>query len=228
MTRFRTVTVVLSLAASLAVSRPAAAQLAQYSFVGLPGDQTSTPASMTATNVTATGITRSAALNPAARPDSMSSTNFTAAFDLSRYYTFTVTASNATRFDFNSLNLTTNTATNGPRTFEIRTSLDGFTTRVGAYSLAAPAPTTTRTIDLNGLDAQTLSAASPTSVEFRFYASDAGSITAQLRLMESTAGPGVSLNGSLVPSPVPEPTTTLALAAAGLAALRFSRRRVFG
>jgi hypothetical protein len=122
--------------------------LATYDFTGEPGNQTSTKATSTATNVTAGAITRATSLTATAGVDSINSSNWTTAtkLDTTRYYTFTLTPQNSCALDITKLSITTKTSSTGPANGAIATSDDNF----ASTASFTPNVTATPALSVNG------------------------------------------------------------------------------
>ena len=122
--------------------------LATYDFTGEPGNQTSTKATSSATNVTAGAISRATSLTATTGVDSINSSNWTAAtkLDTTRYYTFTLTPQGSCTRDVTKLSITTKTSSTGPASGSIATSEDKFATTVSF----APNTTATPSLSVSG------------------------------------------------------------------------------
>jgi hypothetical protein len=122
--------------------------LATYDFTGEPGNQTSTKATSSATNVTAGAISRATSLTATAGVDSINSSNWTTStkLDTTRYYTFTLTPQGSCSLDITKLSITTKASTTGPASGSLATSDDNFATTTSF----APNTTATPTLSVNG------------------------------------------------------------------------------
>jgi hypothetical protein len=102
--------------------------LATWDFTGQPGSQASTPATSSATGVTAGAIIRQTTLTASAGTGSINSSNWptAAALDATKYYTITLTAPSGCTLDVASLSVTAKSSTTGPSMASVATSADGF------------------------------------------------------------------------------------------------------
>ncbi len=115
--------------------------LATFDFTGEPGNQTSTPATSTAKDITAGAMTRSSALTAVSGLDSMNSSAWSTSsnIDATRYYTVTLTPSGGCTLDVTSVSITTKSSSTGPTQAALATSADKFTnaTQVAPNTTAA-------------------------------------------------------------------------------------------
>ena len=122
--------------------------LATYDFTGEPGNQTSTKATSSATNLTAGAISRATSLTATTGVDSINSSNWTTStkLDTTRYYTFTLTPQSSCTLDITKLSITTKASSTGPASGSIATSADKFATTVSF----TPNTTATPSLSVNG------------------------------------------------------------------------------
>lgn len=144
-------------------------QLAQFSFTGAAGNEANFPpdAASIATGLTVSNISRSAAIGTGAgiagRFNSNTWTTSTSV-DLNRYFTFSIQAQAGFNVSLNRIELDEDRSATGIRNWQVRSSLDNFTTVLAVFSV--PDDTnirTAQTINLTGFINFT------TAVEFRFY-----------------------------------------------------------
>ncbi|HEY1376337.1 MAG TPA: hypothetical protein VGF55_06060 [Gemmataceae bacterium] len=215
------------LVAGAAVAAGAGAVRAQstivaYDYTGLPGNQTTTPASSVATGVSATDIARSSDLVPSLAANTMSANNWPTSLTLTDptlgFYTFTLTPSSGFALNLSQLQIPLQSSGGGPDQVVVRSSLDGFTTDIGPPFMPLNNTLSTDTIDLTAATFQNLT--SP--IEFHVYGYFANNgPNGQLRFFPSTV-----VTGSVAPTPEPALTLSAAAAATGLAWLyRGIRRR---
>jgi hypothetical protein len=181
---------VISMAAIICVGRARGEILAQYSFTDVNAGQLNREATTVASNVTAGTITdapivfthpmveliRSTGVGYATEPvlSAQREPWNESLFPENVYFTFGLSANSGHILDLNSL--TFNVARGGaatPRTYDIRTSLDGFATSLtgGAVEISTQRPTFTPvSIDLSGATFQNIS--SPLTFQFRFFSPD--------------------------------------------------------
>jgi hypothetical protein len=116
--------------------------LATYDFTGQPGNQASTPATSSQTNVTAGAVSRAAALTATAGVDSINSSGWgtTANVDTTRYYTFSITPKGSCTLDVTSLSMTTQASGTGPTKGSVATSDDAFAAKTSFTPGAAAQP----------------------------------------------------------------------------------------
>ncbi len=145
--------------------------LATFDFTGQPGNQASTPATSTATDVTASGMTRSSALTATSGLDSMNSSAWTmsSSIDSTRYYTVTLTPSSGCTLDISSVAITTKSSSTGPTQAAIATSDDKFTKATSV----APNTSATASLSVSGAAG---------AVEVRVYGFAASSTSGTMRV----------------------------------------------
>ncbi|HEY2367742.1 MAG TPA: hypothetical protein VGH87_15200 [Polyangiaceae bacterium] len=145
--------------------------LVTYDFTGEPGNQTSTKATSSATNVTAGAISRATSLTASSGVDSINSSNWTTAskLDTTRYYTFTLTPQSSCTLDVTKLSITTKTSSTGPVNGSIATSDDGF----AATTSFTPNTTATASLSVNGATG---------AVEVRVYGFGASGVGGTMRV----------------------------------------------
>ena len=152
--------------------------LATWDFTGQPGTQASTPATSSATGVTAGAIIREPTLTASSGSGSINSSNWptSASLDATKYYTITLTAPSGCSLDVQSLSITAKSSTTGPTTAVVATSADGFahTTSVGTAGTAS-----TPSVSASGA-----------SVELRIYGYGAGGSGGTMRVSGTLAVTG--------------------------------------
>ncbi len=133
-------------------------------------------------SVVVSGIRRGAGISAATANDRYSANSWnTAGIDLSAYFEFSLTPNTGCEINFTSFVYTAQTSGTGPSNFDIRSSLDGFTSSIGF-------PTSTgTTIDLSTASFQNISS----SITFRIYGWGASSATGTFSIND------FSFNGSV-------------------------------
>ena len=189
------------LATLIATTCAYSADLAKWSFTSptsQPGDQVSTPVTTIDSSVqSASGITRGSGVTATTTPNSMNSSGWatTSTLDVSDYYQFTITPVAGTILNIDTLHFAERRSGTGISKFELRSSLDSYSSTVGSVVIV-PDDTATRqqTITL-GSAFDSISS----SVTFRLfgYASEASGGT--WRLENNTVKSGVVLEGNSVP-----------------------------
>ncbi|HEY1957278.1 MAG TPA: hypothetical protein VGH28_16780 [Polyangiaceae bacterium] len=160
---------------------PFSGTLATFDFSGETGKQVSTPATSTASGVTAGAIGRSSALTATSGANSINASNWTTAnkLDATRYYTFTLTPAGGCTLDLSSLSITTSASGTGPTLAALATSDDSFaaTSPVSIGATANPA------VSVNGATG---------AVEIRVYGYAASAAAGTLRISNT-----LTVTGSL-------------------------------
>lgn len=201
---------------------------ATYTFTGSPGNQASEPVDSNPTGATFSAISRGAGLTAATGLNSINSSGWTTLLlaDTADYYTLTATPSAGFTMNLDELAFTERRSLTGIRTFEIRSSLDGF-----LLPLFVPTPVPDndanrrQTFSLGPLFDNLTSA-----VEFRIlgYAAESAAGTWRLGVDTSSAGGGLPRNLEVKGDihSVGEPGTLLLLAF-GLIGAVATRRRYY-
>ncbi len=221
-----TTRILTALACVAAVACSAPAQIAQYNF---PGTSTGALfASSVASNVTATDInfTGSGASQYTPSPQRLrvtrapGTTSASLAVTNQSYFGFELVPSSG--FVLNLTSLTIDAATlAGNSGFVVRSSLDGFSTNLSSASVTTDATSSvypTFTTDLSGSQFNSVAPI----IRFRVYVWQSGdTIPSGASFFDN-----LTVNGTVVPAPVPEPTAVLGASAVALGAiLRFRRQR---
>ena len=113
-------------------------------------------------NIGVSGIGRGSGLNapPGNTADRYNARSWLATYDSTRYFYFTITPNPGYEIDFSSLTYTGESSNQGPTLIAIRSSLDGYSTNIGAPTI------TGTTINLSSTNYQNIS----TGITFRIYA----------------------------------------------------------
>jgi hypothetical protein len=158
-------------------------------------------------NITASGISRGSGLTASSGTDRFNSKSWsTGTIDTSDYYTFTLDANDGYELNFTSFDYTGAASASGPKAFELRSSLDGFTTNIGSPTASGT------TIDLTAAEFQHIT----DPIEFRLYGYSATSGSGTFSINDYT------FNGTV--EAVPEPNT-MALLGIGSLLMLASRHR---
>ena len=109
------------------------AQVVTFDFGGIAGDETIVVSNSNASYVTTSSITRGSGVSAAANADRINSTGWTtaASLDVNDYYEFTITPTPGCNFSITSIQMYHQRSGTGPRTFELRSNLDGYATTLG-------------------------------------------------------------------------------------------------
>jgi hypothetical protein len=194
---------------------------ASYDFTGQPGNQLSTPLAINSlpSALSLSAITRGSGLSPNAVANSMSSTSWNSpSFDSNDYYGFTIMPGSGSVLSLTNLNFTLRRSASGPVSFQVRTSLDGFSAALTSFSLAPSLVTdVNQSIDLSSLT--NLSA----PLTLRLYGFGASSAAGALRLNNTLTLTGTATAAS-ASSAAPEPSVIILLLL-GLGVLVRSRSR---
>ena len=160
---------------------PFTGALATFDLTSAPGNQTSTPATNVASELTAGDLSRSSALTATAGTGSINASNWTTstAADTTRYYTFKLTPQSGCALDLTSLSVTTSASKTGPTLASVATSDDNF----GAPTAVSVGATDTPALAVSGATG---------AVEVRLYGYAASSTSGTLRIATT-----LTVSGSL-------------------------------
>lgn len=174
--------------------------LVLYDFTGQPGDQTSTAATSVAPGLTASAIVRGAGVTASAAGNSMSASGWTtsSSADTDDYYGFTITPNPTNTITLTNISFAERRSGTGIRTFEIRSSLDSFSSAIAGTVTGVPDDTNTRNQSFTlGASFANLS----TAVTLRIYGYAAEGSTGTWRLANHTTDNGLLIDGTVVPEP---------------------------
>ncbi|HVF80748.1 MAG TPA: T9SS type A sorting domain-containing protein [Flavisolibacter sp.] len=106
------------------------AQLVSFSFAGSDGDESTWPSSAEGAGILPSAISRGPGITATANADRFNSKNWTVATspDVNDYIEFTITPKPGYSISLSSTQLQHQRSSTGPKSFVIRTSVDGFTT----------------------------------------------------------------------------------------------------
>ncbi len=198
------------------------ADLIRYDFSGSPGNQSFNLATILDPHVTAGTLFRGSGLSSNTTQNSINSSGWslTASIDPNDYYSFSLAPSANYQMSLSSLSFRERRSSTGIREFQIRSSLDGFSSIVPGSVISIPDVDTERdqTISLGGTFSGLTSA-----VEFRIYGYNAEGTTGTWRLQNHSTLGGLFIDGTT--TAVPEPGSSLVLAATGFAFVVWRRTR---
>ncbi len=110
--------------------------LATFDLSSQSGSETTAPATSSATGVTASALSRAAALTATSGSGSINSSNWptAASADATRYYSFSVTPASGCALSLSTLAIGTHASSTGPANGDVATSGDAFGTHFGTFS----------------------------------------------------------------------------------------------
>ncbi len=198
--------IILTLLLLLGIGRVAYSQgsLVSYDPTGQPGDQASqaaTPGINGGANITFSSLTRGS-VSANAGSNSFNSnfwslgSTFASAQTGNDYIEFTITPSGGFQFSIATFRIRNRRSTTGPSNVSLRSSLDGFSTDVRAWS-----PTTadaTETFTPSGLTNVT------SAVTFRIFGWNATSDAGTFRIVSSGGVLGLEIDGTVTPAGPPD------------------------
>lgn len=174
-------------------------QVIVFSFVGSNGDETSWPSSYEAAGVQQSTITRGSGVTAAANADRFNSKNWTTGTSAvsNDYLEFTITPNSGYSVTITDITLQHQRSSTGPKSFVIRTSLDGFASD-------ATNVVTIPDVNTNQTSTFTFSSAivSTSPVTIRIYAYNAETGNGTWGPGESVDGNDIVVSGSLTILPV--------------------------
>lgn len=200
-------------------SQVGTAGIVTFDVSSQPGNQASTLPAV-APNVFATSLVRGPGINASSGIGSINASGFTTmpSIDLSDYFQFTVTAAPGFALNAQELVFGERRSLSGIREFQVRTSLDQFSTFTSQYSFVMPDSDALRnhSIALTGLSGVT------DAVDIRIYGFASESSAGTWRLVNHADYGGIVLNGTV--AAVPEPSSAFLLGTAMLGGVWFRRR----
>lgn len=181
-----------------------AAIITQWDFTGEPGNQASTVGSSLVVGLSVGDLTRGAGINVLSTANSMNSSSWTTSntIDSNDYYQFSLAPTVGHAMSLGSVAFAERRSSTGIRTFELRSSLDGFATAIPGTMIGVP--------DDDLVRDQSLLLGTPftnltTGVTFRLYGYSAESGGGTWRLQNHSTFAGLVLDGTV--TAVPEPST---------------------
>lgn len=181
-----------------------AAIIAQWDFTGQPGNQVSTVGSSLVAGVSVGDLTRGSGISLSSTINSMNSFSWTtsSSIDSNDYYLFSLAPTAGYEVSLASVAFAERRSPTGIRTFELRSSLDGFAAAIPGTITGVPDDDLVRN--------QSLVLGTPftnltTEVTFRLYGYSAESGTGTWRLQNHSTFGGLVLDGTV--AAVPEPST---------------------
>lgn len=181
-----------------------AAIITQWDFTGEPGNQASTVGSSLVAGLAVGDLTRGSGINVSSTANSMNSSSWTTSntIDSNDYYQFSLAPTAGYAVSFASVAFAERRSSTGIRTFELRSSLDGFATAIPGTITGVP--------DDDSVRDQSLLLGAPftnltTEVTFRLYGYSAESGGGTWRLQNHSTFGGLVLDGTV--TAVPEPAT---------------------
>jgi len=114
-------------------------------------------------NITVGGINRGPGITGNAGANRYNANNWNLTFDANDYFTFTLTPNGGYLINFTQFQFTRQRSATGPTNFELRSSIDGFTTSIGTGTVPTSFATTTVNLAIPAL--QNINSA----IEFRLY-----------------------------------------------------------
>jgi len=192
--------------------------IAQYSFAGLNGGESTATATYQVANIDASAISRSAGLFVNFLPDSFTSERWTNASvpDLAAdFLTFTIKPVIGYKVSFTNLQFSSVRRSQGPKSFELRSSVDGYQTPVVTFG-----STTTNEVDHSlDLSGKAEFQSVIDEIEFRIYGFASGHSThsdSRWSLIQGATG-GFVVNGTVQSlTAIPEPSAPLLCGLASL------------
>lgn len=218
----RTVSLLFLCVMSLTSPHSRAGLMLRYDFSGASGNQVAQSPDFTASGLSATDLTRGSGLNAAAGTNSISASAFsTGALDATDWFGFTLTPQNGVEFSLESMAFAERRSGTGIRSFEVRSSLDGFASAVGGV-FGVPDNTDFRdqVVSLSGLTSLT------SAITLRIYGYAAEGSGGTWRLANHTQDGGLTVSGSF--NSVPEPSSLTVLAGLLLCCAAVRRRQHCG
>ena len=149
------------------------AQVAAFDFQGLAGNEASDVADIVDPQIISPVTITRAGVTPSANSGRFTSTNWatTTSVDLTKYLEFTLAPIANAVLSVSSINLKHKRSGTGPLSFELRSSINNYTTSIGG-NVTVPDVITNQTSDFTGL-----SITSTSAVTFRIYAYSAQGTT---------------------------------------------------
>ncbi|MEO0340935.1 MAG: hypothetical protein AAF242_17205, partial [Bacteroidota bacterium] len=125
------------------ISSLAYSQILTFEFNGIAGNETSVPSNSNDANLMSSSISRGSDINASGNANRFNSTQWTtgSSIDLNEYLSFTISPNAGYEFNVSSIDINHQRSGTGPISFAIRSSIDGFTSNLGTFSITGDATT---------------------------------------------------------------------------------------
>lgn len=164
----------LSILLTTAIAFSGYAQIVTFSFTGAAGNESSFAPDVQPTNAVVSSMVRGSGITAGTNANTFSASGWTtnATIDLDDYYQFTITPNANVTLSLSSLTLSERRSLTGIRKWEVRSSVDGYTSTLGTI-FSVPDDDLTRDNQIINLPATTSFTASTSAITFRIYGYEA-------------------------------------------------------